>query len=265
MEEPKYTFLTTNINYEEYLANVKNYYNLKSKYEDYKNKQKSKILNANVSIDNKRKMFAQLKVNCVNCGLIGGTIFNEKNNSLTAKCNVLSKPCDLNINIEKYEIYNLKNEINNAFNKLENIKKDFIKTKLDFLFKYIEEEKAIEVFEDLKKNLSSSQNEFNELMYKYNNIAYNESNNNFINEKIVEQHKAILEFKELLNFYKNSDSNKYLIEALEFYNVKLLTITKTLRTNKYAVNNIEFNNENNEHTLIQDKFNINMMELIKSN
>jgi hypothetical protein len=264
MEEANYNFLSENINYEEYLTNIKKYYNLKNKYEDYKRKQKSKILNASVSIDNKRKMLAQLKVNCINCGLAGGTIFNEKNNSLTAKCNVLSKPCDLNINIEKYEIYDLKKEINNTFNKLENIKKDFIKTKLDYLFKYIEEDKAVELFEDLKKNLGSCQTELNELLYKYNYVVLNESNKNFINEKIVEQHKAILEFKELLNFYKNSDSNKYLIEALEFYNVKLLEIAKVLRNNKYAVNNVEFNNEANEHTLIQDKVNINMMELIKN-
>ena len=61
--------------YLKYLDEVKEYYDLKTKFTKQKSILKNKIISSNNSIENKKLQFAKLKLKCVNCNKEGGTIF----------------------------------------------------------------------------------------------------------------------------------------------------------------------------------------------
>ena len=82
-------------------TNTKQYYKLKEKYYNNIDKKRSYIKKDNtLTTSEKRKRIKELKNKCVNCGKEGGTIFDETNGMLKARCNA-SDPCDLNMNIKR--------------------------------------------------------------------------------------------------------------------------------------------------------------------
>ena len=250
--------------YSKYLEDVKKYYSLKSKYETYKDNMKQKIMNTDSSIDVKKKLFSKLKYKCINCGENGGSIFTERNNKLKAICGNSVKSCSLNIEIDKYNVLNVYNELDKNMTDLLNIKNEFVSTKLDYLFNYIEEENVVELFEELKKKLSSVQEIFNELLTLYNSITYNEEDRNAIKIRLLEHHTLILEFKTVLTLYKKTSENKYLKECTEMYLEKIKTLDESILEMKYSTNYIDYSDEFKTHSLIQKKYSIENMEIIKN-
>ena len=144
---------------------------------------------------------------------------------------------------------------------LNNIKKKIILTKLDFLFGYIQEDKAVELFENLKSDLGTNQEKYNNLYTLYNSITNNTDINDLIDQKVSEQNLLIDDYKELMNLYKETNESKYLKDALFLYTSKLKQLDEHINTLKYKHYTIETNEENKY--LIQNKYNINNLELIK--
>ena len=87
--------------YNKYLEELKDFYNLKNKYTLQKNAFKNKLFNSKNSIESKKKTFSKHNFKCVNCNKEGGTIFYEDNKILRVTCGNTSQPCDLNIEIVK--------------------------------------------------------------------------------------------------------------------------------------------------------------------
>lgn len=238
--------------YENYLNELKKYYNLKSKYEKIKENYKKKLLKSNDSMESKKKILSKQKFKCINCGNSGGTIFLENVEGFKATCGNIENPCNLNINIEKINTINVIDEIHTMQNLLEESKKKITLTKLDFLFKYIEEDNAVEKFEELKNELNINQEKYNKLLEYYYDITDNSEKKTLIEEKNSEFYNLILQYKELIELFKTNEDKKYLKEAISIYINKIMDLNKMLMEVKYKINIIETFGE--ENYLIQKKF-----------
>lgn len=246
----KYILKNNDEKFQKYLENIEKFYKLKNKYNTLLEKAKNKILNSDISIENKKKLFSKFKPKCISCNKDGGTLFKETSDTLSVNCGNLSKPCDLNINIKRYKTLNLHNELINVDNEIKEAKKEIMVTKLDYLFNYILEDFAVEKFEKIKDKLNKKQEIYNELVLLYNTID-NEEYKILINDKVLENYNYINDFKEIYNLYETTGENRYLVSALELYTSKIRVLDEEILKMKYSINYIEKNYESNLNTLFQ--------------
>lgn len=247
--------------YSKYLEDIKKYYLLKNKYDLIKTNAKNKIIKDDNSMEIKKKLYAQEKIKCINCKQIGGTIFTETNQMLKAVCGNIETPCKLNMEIIKFKSIYIDNELEKSHKLLLDTKNKIILTKLNYLFKYVEEDRAIELFDELKNELQLHNDKYNEFLVLYNSIVDDEEKKTLINNILTNQNDLIIEVKYLMKLYKETDDFNYLKEAVNKYINDIKDLDKSLQDLKYKYNNIELDDELS-YKLIQDKYNINHMELI---
>jgi hypothetical protein len=141
-----------------YYKDLQDYYKLKNNYDAIKQKKINELAGTyGKDYDQKKQNFAKLKLKCINCKQDGGTIFTETPELLRATCGNTFSPCKLDLSIERKKFAQISEKLLTTHKNLEKYKKNIITTKLDFLFNYIEEEKAVELFETLKQQLNNSQ------------------------------------------------------------------------------------------------------------
>tara|TARA_Y100000389_G_scaffold192514_1_gene220056 strand:+ start:1633 stop:2484 length:852 start_codon:yes stop_codon:yes gene_type:complete len=254
--------------YSDYLEEVQNYYDLKNKFTKQKNILKNKIISSNSTSENKKLQFAKLKIKCVNCNKEGGTLFKETDKLLQATCGNVKEPCDLNIQIVKMTQTMLDKELININTKIKTIKNKIVITKLNFLFNYIEEAKAVELFDNYKKLLNNYQEIYNNIFNEYNLVVNNVDKKNLLNDKTLERIDTINNYKEYINLYNETDNKKYLNDAIELYN-NIKTLDKDIRELKYNINNITIKNNDDSsiiydtlYILIQKEFDLKDLEII---
>ena len=241
-----------------YLEDLNKYYNLKKKYQMQKDNIKNKIIASDNSKDIKKQIYSKSKFKCVNCGNYGGTVFKESYELFTATCGNLDSPCNLNLVIKRKKYDNIYNLYQDKATMLINYKNLIIKTKLDFLFNYLDEDNAIDLFEKLKTELSILQESYNNLNNIYENIVNNEENNKLINEKNIELNNIKNDYIELIKLYKNNGEIKYLKDAINLYITKIEQMNNDLIKLKYKYNYIE------DNKFYQEKYNIYDLEIVKN-
>ena len=239
---------------EKYLEEVREFYILKKRYEKYKESIKNKIINSDNSIQVKKQLLAKTKFKCINCKNEGGTIFHIDKSNLKVFCGNKSNPCNINLNIKRKKFTNLKENLINIENEINLKKKDIIISKLNFIFKYIEEDKAIENFEKIKSELTELQKNYNILFEKYLYLFDNDNTNSAIQDLLLQQHNYVNEFKEILDLYYTTRENKYLKNALNYYITNIINIDEKILNNQYKYNAIEKDLDNNMNYLIQNKY-----------
>ncbi len=256
--------------YLNYLEEIKQYYDLKRKFTSQKNILKNKIISSNKSLENKKLQFAKLKLKCVNCNKEGGTLFNETDKLLQATCGNIKEPCKLNIQIVKMSQTMIDKELININNKIKIIKNKIVTTKLNFLFNYIEEDKAVELFDNYKKLLNNYQEIHNNIFNNYNSIVNNVDKKNLLNTRTLENIDNINNYKEFVNLYKETNNKKYLSDAIDLYNNNIKLLDKDIRELKYNINNIEIKNNDDAnilydtlYILIQKEYDLKDLEIIE--
>ena len=237
---------------EKYLEKIREFYILKKKYEKYKKSIKKKIIDSDNPIQIKKQILAKTKYKCINCKNEGGTVFEITENNLKAYCGNINSPCNININIEKKKFSNLKEDLINIENIISQKKKDIIFSKLNYLFKYIEEDKAVENFELLKKELSELQLRYNSLLEKYVFIFNNKENNTTLEELLLQQNMFINEFKDTLEVYYSTKENKYLKNAITSYINNIIGVDEKILNLQYKYNAIEKDIDSDYKYLIQN-------------
>lgn len=261
MEQSLQKELLQETDYSKYLEELKTYYNLKKTYTKTKETMINKLINSKDSIEAKKKLFSKQKFKCINCGEFGGTIFFENNKILRATCGNTIKPCDLNLEIIKMNPVLITDEIKHTNTSLINKKKQIITTKLNFLFNYIEEDKAVESFENFKSELSILQEKYNDLFSLYESITNNPDTQELLNQKIIDINSLVNDFKEFIKLFKETEETSYLKDALFLYTSKIKSLDEYITTLKYKYNSIE--SDDTYKYLIQNKYNIKNFELIK--
>jgi hypothetical protein len=242
---------------------LNNYYKLKNDYENKLNSKKLKIItNPLLDLKDKKREISSSK-KCINCNRSGGTIFKYENGNLIALCNA-SKPCNLNISIKKSKVIDIKSLLNNLENKIEEIKINIIKVKLDFLFNFNNQELSLQLFEKFKLELQDLNVKYNDVFVKLMDIINNEERKNKINENILLQDEIVNKIKILNNEYDKSKSTLLIGDIIEIYINELIKINDVLLNLKYKYNNVEKNKDTKEkiYKLNQYKNNFNEFEII---
>ena len=241
---------------ESYYNDLKEYYKLKTKYEDLKQKKVTELIgNKIIDYNEKKQILSKYKPKCINCKSNGGTIFTETPDLLRATCGNSSKPCNLDLAIKRKKFAQINNKLIVASSDIVNSKKNIISTKLDYLFNYIEEEKAVELFETLKVQLNNSQENYNNLVNLYNSITNNEELKTMIFEKTNDFETYKKQYSDALHLYKSSGEIVYLMSAIEIHKTKLMPIGKELMNLKYKSCYVE-KNEEDKYILYQNNYNI---------
>ena len=138
---------------DQYLEAISAYYTLKNTYETQKKSEMRKLYKSSESKQQYKKIIKNFKPTCVNCGEKGGTRFYHSKEFLIAECNATNK-CNLAIKIQLAEYSDFIDYDNYLHDKMETIKTNIIKDKLNIIFSLDNEDVLINDFETLK-------NEFN--------------------------------------------------------------------------------------------------------
>ncbi len=240
---------------EETLEEIKKYYKLKKLYEKRINDKKKNIMrNESLTEKEKKQKFMQLVPTCVNCKKPGGTTFkiipeDEKSGPyLVALCNA-SKPCKLNIKIDRGRWYNIRTSEEKTSDKVKNLQTEIIGTKLNLLFNLVDEETAMKNFDEIKSNLKFWNNSLVKLKEKYIYITKNPETIAELNEM---QEELLLNIKELEDKRKKYDLEKtpeIIKEMVEIYTSKIKPLVNDIRYNQYKYSGIETDSEHNHHLI----------------
>ena len=219
---------------------IEEYYRLKNIYEVKNNQEKRKILrDKGVYKISKKQALSALKPVCVACGKVGGTIFRQDKTKLYAICNA-TPPCSLDIEIDRgaYEqITDLYKIVDKNF---EDSRTDIIKTKLNMLFGYINEEQAAAIFSAQKEDFDESQKEIKYFNNMFSNII--QCDRYKIPSLVLKKNIELIKIKiaDYTNMYNDESGAPGIVgDIVEIYINELYPEVKKLRTLIYAKNEIE--------------------------
>ena len=246
----------TSIPLTNYYEELEEYYKLKNKYMLTKQKKISELAgDYGKDYDQKKQILAKYKPKCINCKQDGGTIFTETPELLRVTCGNTFSPCKLDLSIERKKFTQISEKLLTTRENLEKHKKNIITTKLDFLFNYVEEEKAVELFETLKHQLNNSQESYNNLVNLYNSITNNEELKQLIQEKIQDFEINKKHYSDALELFKSSGEVSYLKSAVEIHNSKLAPLGNEIMKLKYKSSYVE-KNEYDQFLVFQNSYNL---------
>jgi hypothetical protein len=241
-------------------AAIEDYYTLKNDYEQvYKKKRKTIMTDIRVTKQDKRDAIQSIKVPCIHCKRMVGTIFSTENRVLKAKCGDASNPCPLNIEIYKGRVtrYDI------AFQTwLEDHIKEYsetiVKTKLDVLFQYITEEEAVKIFQETKEELDLYKMGYNTDFQLYLEKTTNSDTKADLESVIKKLGEKQSEMKELLSQYYIKKDNRIFNSIVTIYTEKVIPLVQTIRELKYKYIDLEYDSDENvyylnaKHYLIRD-------------
>ena len=227
---------------------IHKYYKLKQKYEMAIKKQKHKILtNPTLNAEQKKQKVLQIKKKCVNCNGVGGTVFKNTKNILSATCNS-ERPCGFNIKINRGYYTNIREEYQFLKSQINIIQNKIIETKLNILFNYTTEDEAIKTFDNLRKHLAGFVKAHDKVQEAYLNIIHNKSTVSEKQELTDKLFAITSEIKSLSDKYNETTENSFVVETIELYMTELLPIVDKLKNLTYVYNNVQ-----EEQTTIDDK------------
>ncbi len=193
-----------------YVDALNEYYKLKSVYDE---QIRIKKLTGNKS---------DIKIKCVNCGQVGGTIFNRthvsgKSVQLTAKCGNEQTPCPLDILINLGIIVNVQNELSALKKDIEDIKTQIIKEKNNLIYGYVSNDSAVDNFNQYKEYLSSATYMYEEFMSIYLNQTDNFEKQKKIEKLKVGLYDTINAIKSYIKDYNKTENTQFVKDAVELY------------------------------------------------
>ena len=240
------------------------YYKLKDLYDEkYEIKKSSVLSDETMSIQQKRTEIAKFKRarKCIVCKQTGGTIFTDLNRTLKAVCGCVATPCGLNIEIAKGKIENIGELMAATYGKIESIKDNIIKYKLDLLFRYITDEQLVQKFGEAKKELDTYLVQYEKLYDKYIDVTINPQNIEELKKYNAELYTYRGQTKQLMNEFKATGESEKVRTVIEIYLTNIVPLTKKIRDTTYVYNNVEYDEDTKEYRLIQKKYSIKSMEV----
>lgn len=233
------------------------YYKLKGEYDKKYNNAKKKLtaVGKGLSVDEIKKKLKNLRIGCINCKQIGGTIFTDPINGrslLTAKCGHVEAPCALDIQIQQGKWMLLPTAAEMTQDSLNQIKADIIDLKLDLLFGLRTEEQITEQFTNDKTTYKEQTKQLTMLtgvIESENEIRIDGREDDaprkipvkqYLEIKNAQLQQLITTFKDLIADYMVDiddieQSNQILKRALNLYVEQIFPLMTNMRESKYAV------------------------------
>lgn len=240
------------------------YYKLKDLYDEKFDIKKSSVLSdQTLSIQQKRSQIAKFKRarKCIICKQTGGTIFTDVDRTLKAVCGCVATPCGLNIEIAKGKIENIGELMAATYSKIEDVKDNIIKYKLDLLFRYITDEQLVQKFGEAKKELDTYLEQYDKLYNKYIDIKVNPQNIEELKRFNAELYTYIGQITQLMSEFNATGENEKIRTVIEIYLTNIVPLTKKIRDTTYVYSNVEYDDDTMEYRLVQKKYSIKSMEV----
>jgi hypothetical protein len=234
------------------LEAMNEYYKMKREYENKQQRLKERILRDNhLSKQEKIKRFQNLKTKCIHCKHEGGTVFSNENRTLKAICGNNSNPCELNIEIYIGPVYQLSDITKDIKNNMDLIKSKIIRSKLNLLFGYEEEDAIIKQFDKLKKDLEYFTKEYVYYQTMFIDIIDNKERFNKLQSDQISLYEEIQKFKAFISEFKVEQKDAIIKNAVEQYITIIQPLAKNIRELQYEYNAIEFDSTDNTYHLQQ--------------
>jgi hypothetical protein len=243
----------------DYLESLKDYFEMKQKYEE-KKKQLKKTAYDRMKTKKGKKQLGDINAPCVSCKRPVGTIFTRKDGRYLAICGDKQSPCKLNIQIYSGNYFNNETLLSIYQEDLEKTKEEIIKQKMNTLFSYTSEERSVSEFKKLLDHYNQDSKMYKDLLQKYKELNDNEEKKIVI-EKSSQQIFSILEdLKKQIDEYEKTSNRKALMSALHLYKRDLIPAIQSRRLHKYEIMEMNLNADNNGSTLFQKELALNKMD-----
>lgn len=231
------------------IIDVDKYYKKKSYYNNLKKKQIIKIRKDDLLTKQEKKEKAKkIKLPCIFCKKLIGTIFEKKDNNLIARCGGESGGCSNIINVKIYMYTSSENIKKTFLDEINELKEKIIKLKCSTLFQYITKEEAIKDFEKINEELSINSEIYLHTLRKYNDHV---SNINFVDDEleefIKEYNSNISKIKEYFEKYKTDPSQSYLNDIVSIYKDIIKPLNNKIRNKKYKNMEVIIENEDGKY------------------
>lgn len=220
------------------------YYKLKHTYDTNVLKLKRSILqDKSLSKTLMKQKVSELKLKCVSCNQIGGTLFLQHDTKLIAKCNADQrlglKPCSLNYEIDRggYEV--ITQVYTDYKTDMDVLRTNIVRLKLDVLFGYIEETKAIPLFQTYKEEYNTLDVSLKHMNERFDRIIRNTRNHTNIENVSAEIYSTKQTIRELLQQYQVTDESQFIRDAIHHYIHTLNPQVTQMREYTYEKNAIE--------------------------
>tara|TARA_B110000037_G_C17116170_1_gene503830 strand:- start:892 stop:1776 length:885 start_codon:yes stop_codon:yes gene_type:complete len=232
---------------------ISEFYKLKQIYENKIQNQKNSILkNDKLTLTEKQNKYRRLTANCVNCARKVGTIFESKENRLTAICGDKTRPCKLNINIHRGAYINLEELMNIFQTGVNDLKEEIITVKLDLLFGYDKETQVLEKFNKLKDDLSSDLEAV--MLYKtqYISKVHNLDNKPILDTKLRVFYDNVSVIKSTIEEFNETGQIQLIRDMLVLYDTEMLPLLDEIRDLKYK--HVDMESRDGNFKLIRKTF-----------
>lgn len=193
------------------MTTIQEYYKLKELHEKKKKSIVNNVKTQNITLKEKRDLIKK-KYKCHNCKKSGGLNFYSTYDKLIAECNAETK-CDFKIEIEKSHSKYIPDL--NLYNRINDLKEKLIELKTQNLFRYLNDEDAISLMEEVISSLEEST-----LIYKKIN-----------KEKDISE---LIKLESVLVQIVNEMKDKSASENIEIYNTILKETLEEIRKLKYT-------------------------------
>jgi hypothetical protein len=226
-----------NVSKIDYLESLRDYFKLKTKYENavYETRKKAYKEAATKAIG--RKLLKQIKPKCVNCRRPVGTIFELKDERYVAMCGDQNRATKCNLHIELYRggftneeylVYLFKEQV-------DTLKESIVKQKLDVLFSYKSEATVAQKFKKEIEDYNTDSSMFKTLLTNHNELYYSIERREKMVEKLekVEQLKTTLQH--MMGEYEKTNNRQILRDAISMQIRQLQPEIENLRRLKYEI------------------------------
>lgn len=216
------------------LEKINEYYKLKHEYETKIQTHKNSILKDD-TLNRKQRQdkYRKLKSNCINCRRNVGTIFENNGNMLTAICGDSTKPCKLNIKIQRGAYINLEELMDVFQSGVDDLKEEIIVSKLDLLFGYKTENKTLEKFNKLKDELANDLESIMEYKTQYIEIMFNLDNKPELNAKMSAFYNKVSLVKSTIEEFNETGQIQLIKDMIIQYDTEMLPLLSEIRNLKY--------------------------------
>ena len=240
----------------DFSESLNKYYKLKKEYEDDFKKSKNAIIKTEGwSWKEKRRQFVKLKPKCVNCKRPVGSLFyvevDKHERIAIAKCGDKTNPCPLNIVINLGMVLDLENEMINDEKTIATTKKNIIIDKNDLLFGYINSQQAVQKFDRIKDDFTSTSTNYEYLLTLYEEIVNNKQKKERLAKEDVDFQLLKSDFKKLISEFEKTQNVQFVNDAVTMYVNEMSPLLSKIMKNKYVYSGVDYNDNNNTFNLIQ--------------
>lgn len=218
----------------DYLESLNDYFKLKDDYETKLRGLKKKAFSRGVTIKDAKKRANSVKAPCIYCKEKVGTNFFIQDNYYMAICGSATKPCDLNIKLYKGEYLSFDYILDTYASEIQDDKQSIIITKMNSIFKFMDDNTANELFEADLKRFNETSELYKEVLHDYDEIYNNFEKSKQVSRKVEQIFQIRENMKQLMDEFKKTGNRKILISAMEMYNRDLLPAFENLRLLKYG-------------------------------